>query len=175
MIRKTIFAAAGTLAIAVGAGVVSANWAQPSHADSLQLADATQMAAVKQRQEAMKAVGGNMKVIADFVKESKGTAAEAAAAATKIGEIATAIPDVFKVKATLEEMDAVGKNRSKPEIWSDWDGFLERGKVLEDEAAKMAAVLNSGDASAIQGQFGTFGKQGCGGCHQDYRGPKVDG
>lgn len=175
MIRKTIFAAAGTLAIAVGALVVSGNWAQPSHAENLQLADAAQMAAVKQRQEAMKAVGGNMKVIAEFVKDSKGTAAGAAAAATKIGEIATAIPEVFKVKATLEEMDAVGKNRGKPEIWSDWNGFLARGKVLEDEAAKMAAALNGGDAGAIEGQFGAFGKEGCGGCHKNYRGPKVDG
>ena len=62
------------------------------------------MAAVKQRQEAMKAVGGNMKIIAGFVKESKGTADAAAAAATKIGEIATAIPEVFKVKATKDTL-----------------------------------------------------------------------
>lgn len=175
MIRKTIFAAAGTLAIAVGGLVVSETMVQSSYADSLQLADAAQMAAVKKRQEAMKAVGGNMKIIAGFVKDSKGTADEAAVAATKIGEIATAIPEVFKVEATLDEMDAVGKNRAKANIWSDWDGFIARGKVLEDESAKMAAALKGGDAGAIEAQFGAFGKEGCGGCHKNYRGPKVDG
>lgn len=175
MIRKTIIAAAGTVALAVAGLAVSDHWVPSSHAQSLQLADAAQMAAVKERQEAMKAVGGNMKIIASFVKESKGTADEAAAAAMKVGEIAAAIPQVFKVKATLEEMDAVGKNRGKPNIWSDWDGFLARGKVLEEESAKMAAAIKSGDAAAIQSQFGAFGKEGCGGCHKDYRGPKVDG
>lgn len=175
MIRKTIFAAAGTVTLAIAGLAASEHLVQSSHAESLQLADAAQMAAVKERQEAMKAVGGNMKIIAGFVKESKGSAAEAAAAATKIGEIASAIPQVFKVKATLEEMDAVGKNRSKPNIWSDWDGFLARGKVLEEESAKMAAAINSGDAGAIEAQFGAFGKEGCGGCHKNYRGPKVDG
>lgn len=171
MLRKTIFAAAGSLAIAAGGLLVSDNLVQPAQADG----HGAQVAAVKERQEAMKAVGGNMKIIAEFVKDSKGTAAEASAAASKIGEIATAIPDVFKVEATLEEMDKVGKNRSKPNIWSDWDGFLAKGKVLEEEAAKLAAVLNSGDADAIQAQFANFGREGCGGCHKTYRGPKVDG
>ena len=159
--------------MAAGVVLMSNSVVQTSHASDLQVADAHEMAAMKQRQETMKNVGGNMKIIAEFVKDSKGTAAEASAAAAKIGELATSIPEIFKVKATLEEMDTVGKNRSKPEIWSDWDGFLARGKVLEDEAAKMATVLNSGDASAIQTQFGAFGKEGCGGCHSTYRGPKT--
>ncbi|NIA70892.1 cytochrome c [Pelagibius litoralis] len=171
MLRKTIFAAAGAFAITAGALLVSDNLVRPSHADG----HGAKVAAVKERQEAMKAVGGNMKIIAEFVKDSKGSAAEAAAAARKIGEIATAVPDVFKVEATLEEMDTVGKNRAKPNIWSDWDGFLARGKVLEEESAKMASALDGGDAGAIQTQFGAFGKEGCGGCHETYRGPKVDG
>jgi len=172
MLRKSILAA-GACALAVGAVLMSNSVVPTSHASDLQVADAHEMAAVKQRQQTMKDVGGNMKIIAEFVKDSKGTAAEASAAAAKIGELATSIPEIFKVKATLEEMDAVGKNRSKPEIWSDWDGFLARGKVLEDEAAKMSAVLNSGDAGAIEAQFGAFGKEGCGGCHSTYRGPKT--
>ena len=175
MIRKTVLVAAGTLALAIGGLLSAGSFVSESQASGLQLADAAQMAAVKERQQAMKDVGANMKIIAEFVKASKGTAAGAAAAADKIGEIATAIPAVFKVKATLEEMDAVGKNRSKPEIWSDWDGFLARGKALEEESAKMAAALNGGDAAAIQAQFANFGKEGCGGCHKTYRGPKVDG
>ncbi len=175
MIRKTVLVAAGTLALAVGGLLGSGSFVSESQASGLQLADAAQMTAVKERQQAMKDVGANMKIIAEFVKDSKGTAAEAAAAADKIGEIATAIPAVFKVKATLEEMDAVGKNRGKPEIWSDWNGFLARGKALEDESAKMASALNGGDAAAIQAQFAAFGKEGCGGCHKTYRGPKVDG
>mgnify|MGYP000389198201 CR=1 FL=1 len=163
-------AAALAATIALGAGSL----VQASEGTPLQLASAEQMAAVKERQELMKSIGGNMKTIVDFLKESKGTAAEAQAAAAKIGELAEMIPAAFEVEASLDEMDAVGKNRGKPEIWLNWDGFVEDAETLEDRAGALAAAFEGGDAGAIQAAFGAMGKEGCGGCHEDFRGPKVE-
>jgi cytochrome c556 len=174
MTRSTFLAAAGALALAAGTLLGANTMVQASPGDWLQLADAAQMAAVKERQETMKAIGGNAKIIGDHLKESKGTAAEAEAAAAKIGELAKTIPAVFEVEASLSEMDAVGKNRGKPEIWLNFDGFVEDAKTLEAKSAQLVSAFQGGDPAAIQAAFGDMGKNGCGGCHDDFRGPKVD-
>lgn len=184
MESKSVFKAAGVKAagvLAVAAGVVfgavplvQATQLGTAQGTMVQLADAAQMAAVKERQELMKSIGGNAKTIADFLKESKGTAAEAQAAAAKIGELAKSIPAAFEVDASLSEMDAVGKNRAKPEIWLMWDEFTEHAKTLEEKSAALVGAFKSGDSGAIQTAFGDMGKNGCGGCHEDFRGPKVE-
>jgi cytochrome c556 len=174
MKKFNTIATATALAVAAGTLVAAQSYVHAASDGQLQLADAAQMAAVKERQETMKAIGGNMKILADFVKESKGTAAEAEAAATKINGLAKTIPAIFEVEASLSEMDAVGKNRAKPEIWLNWDGFVEDAKVLEDRSMALAGAIKGGDAAAIQAAFGDMGKNGCGGCHDDFRGPKVE-
>ncbi|MGF1631469.1 MAG: c-type cytochrome [Kiloniellaceae bacterium] len=177
MESKSVFLAAGALAVAavaVGAAPGANSFVQAAETGYVQLADAAQMAAVKERQELMKSIGGNTKTVADFLKESKGTAAEAQAAAAKIGELAMTIPAAFETEATLAEMDAVGKNRGKPEIWMDWDGFTAKAKHLEERSAALVAAFEGGDAADIQAAFGEMGKNGCGGCHEDFRGPQVD-
>src|SRR5690606_20023875 len=115
MKSKCVLAAA---ALALAAGLVFG-------AQTPAEADAAQMAAVKERQQLMKSIGGNAKTITEFLKESKGSKEEAQAAAAKIGELAGQIPAAFEVEASLSEMDAVGKNRGKPEIWMDWEGFTQ--------------------------------------------------
>jgi cytochrome c556 len=174
MKSKSVFTAAGILAVAVGVALGANSLAQAAETGHVQLADAAQMAAVKERQELMKSIGGNAKAVADFLKESKGTAAEAQAAAAKIGELAKTIPVAFETEATLAEMDAVGKNRGKPDIWMNWDGFTAKAENLEEKSAALVAAFEGGDAAAIQAAFGDMGKNGCGGCHDDFRGPKVE-
>lgn len=174
MKSKRVLTVAGVLSVAAGIALGASPLVQASEGEHVQIANAEQMAAVKERQELMKSIGGNAKTIADFLKESKGTAEEAQAAAAKIGELADEIPEAFRVEASLSEMDAVGKNRGKPEIWLDWDGFVERSATLEQKAGALASAFQSGDAGAIQAAFGDMGKNGCGGCHDDFRGPKVD-
>lgn len=154
-------------ALAVAAGIVFG-------AQAPALADAAKMAAVKERQELMKAIGGNAKTITDFLKESKGNKEAAQAAAAEIGELAGQIPDAFKVEASLAEMDAVGKNRGKPEIWTNWDTFTSRAQTLGQRAEALAAAFGGGDSAAIQAAFAAMGKDGCGACHNDFRGPQVD-
>src|SRR3546814_8587104 len=69
---------------------------------------------------------------------------------------------------------AVGKNRGKPEIWLDWEGFVEHAEMLEQKAVALAAAFETDDSSGIQAAFGDMGKNGCGSCHDDFRGPKVE-
>src|SRR3546814_8864500 len=87
----------------------------------------------------MKSIGGNAKAITEYLKASKGTKEEAAAAAAKIGELANEIPEAFKVEASLSEMDAVGKNRGKPEIWLDWEGFVEHRS--EEHTSELQSLM----------------------------------
>ena len=174
MQSKSVFKAAGALAVAAGVALGANSLVLAAGTGQVQLADAAQMAAVKERQELMKSIGGNAKTISDFLKESKGTAAEAEAAAAKIGELAKTIPAAFKTEASLSEMDAVGKNRGKPEIWLMWDEFGEHARTLEAKAMALAGAFKSGDSGAIQAAFGDMGKNGCGGCHDTFRGPKVE-
>jgi cytochrome c556 len=178
MKSKSVLKTAGVLAVTAGIALGANSLAQAADSDQVQqrvqLADAAQMAAVKERQELMKSIGGNAKTITDFLKESKGTAAEAGAAAAKIGELANTIPTAFKVEASLSEMDAVGKNRGKPEIWMNWDGFTQKAETLEQKAQALAAAFQGGDSGAIQTAFGDMGKNACGSCHDDFRGPKVE-
>lgn len=164
MIGKCVLSAAAALAVAAGIVLGAPAPAQ---------ADAAKMAVVKERQELMKAIGGNAKTITEFLKESKGSKEEAQAAAAKIGELAGEIPEAFKVEASLSEMDAVGKNRGKPEIWLNWEGFTEHAETLQQKAEALASSFG-GDMAAVQAAFGDMGKNGCGGCHDDFRGPKVE-
>lgn len=174
MKRSTVLAAAGGAVLAAAVGLGASSMVQASENARLQLADAAQMAAVKERQELMKSIGGNMKTIVGFLKDSKGTAAEAQAAAAKIGELAETIPGAFETEASLSEMAAVGKNRAKPEIWLDWNGFVEKAETLQDKSVTLAAAFEGGDSGTIQSAMGDMGKNGCGACHEDFRGPKVE-
>jgi cytochrome c556 len=170
-----IFAAASlALAGAVTLGAVTLGQSASAEPGAVQLADAAKMAAVKERQELMKSVGGNMRTVTEFLKESKGTMAEAEAAAASIGELAGRIPAAFETEATLDEMDAVGKNRGKPEIWMNWDGFVEKAGTLEERSGALVVAFQGGDRAAIDAAFAAMGRDGCGGCHDDFRGPQVD-
>jgi cytochrome c556 len=174
MKRSTLLAAAGAAAVAATVAFGATPLVQASEGARVQLASAEQMAAVKERQKLMKAIGANMKQIVDFLKEKKGTAEEAQQAAVKIVALSDRIPEAFKVEASLDEMDAVGKNRGKPEIWLAWDDFTADAKNLNEKAKGLVVAFQSGEAQKVQAAFGDMGKNGCGACHEDFRGPKVE-
>ena len=68
-------------------------------------------------------------------------------------------------------MDEIKQPRTgaKPEIWLDWEGFEKAAKTLEAEAVKLMEVAADGDKAAIAAQLGAMGKNGCGGCHRQFR------
>jgi len=124
-------------------------------------------AIVKERQETMKQLGGHMKAINEFVESGAGNAEDVASRAASIREIAGKIPTLFPQGTSLN--DGVGKTGAKPEIWSDWTGFQAAATKMGEEAGKLAEIAAAGDHDAIGAQFGSLGKNGCGGCHQTFR------
>ena len=129
-------------------------------------------AAIKARQEAMKANSKDMKIIQAFVKDGKGSAADVAKAATEIAEASKKIPSLFpKGSGRGEFPDKV--TRALPAIWKDWAGFEKAANTTVSEAQKLASVAKDGDKDAIAKQVAALSKNGCGGCHNTYRGEKA--
>ena len=124
----------------------------------------------EKRSEAMKSLGRSMRTLKGFV-EGRGTAEEAAAAATVIADAAPTIPSLFPAGTG---MAALPDSESKENIWEDWDEFVASTERLEEKAAALLAVLGSGDSDRIGAAFGDLGKNGCGGCHSKFR-EKRDG
>jgi cytochrome c556 len=121
---------------------------------------------IKQRQDAMKAVGGGIKVL---VGTAKGEMAFDAAAIQKAA---------MTIKVNLERAqklfpegtgeDAGMENRAKPEIWLDEEGFASSFKKGIAAAENMAKV---GDKAALMPALGQLGGA-CKGCHEKFRAPK---
>jgi cytochrome c556 len=61
------------------------------------------------------------------------------------------------------------KSAALPAIWEKWGDFEKAAQRFQEESAKFAEVAKGGDMTAIAQQLGALGKQGCGGCHQDFR------
>lgn len=58
--------------------------------------------------------------------------------------------------------------RAKPEIWSHRSDFDAKMEKMTGEAAKMPAVVRSGDMAAFKKQVADLGAA-CKACHDDYR------
>ncbi len=116
----------------------------------------------EERSKLMKGMGGAMRTLKGFV-EGRNSAEEASAAADVIAAAAPKIPDVFPPGTG---MGADPKSESKDVIWEKWDEFTAASTLLGDKAAALKTALASGDASAA---FGDLGKNGCGGCHRQFR------
>ena len=173
MLRKSILAA-GVCAVAAGALLMSNSVVQTSHASDLLVADAHEMAAVKQRQQTMKDVGGNMKIIAEFVKASKGTAARSLGGGGQdLANWPRRSPRSSRSRRRLRKWILsvrTGQNRKSGPTGT---ASSSAARCWRMRPRRWLLWLNSGDAGTIQAQFATFGKEGCGGCHTTYRGPET--
>lgn len=59
----------------------------------------------------------------------------------------------------------VADSKAKPSVWEDSEGFHEAAKKMQGMAAEIAAAdydINSFDARS-------FGREGCGGCHKNFK------
>ncbi|MCR9256897.1 MAG: cytochrome c [Alphaproteobacteria bacterium] len=98
-----------------------------------------------------------------------GDAKTVAAHAAALKGLAPHIPTMFPEGTSLE----VVENRAKPEIWADWDKFVEAAEVMETRAGELEQIAKDGaEAPALVAAFATLGKEGCGGCHKPFRAPK---
>ena len=137
-------------------------------------ARAAEMPIIEKRIDTMKKVVlKNFKVVKEFVKDGKGSAADVAKAADALVAVAPKIPGLFPKGTGRPDVDAK-TTRALPKIWEDWAGFEAAAKALGAEAAKLSMVAAKGGKDAIAAQFGATGKKGCGGCHKPFRGKKVE-
>jgi cytochrome c556 len=124
-------------------------------------------AVIAQRQEAMKGMGGQMKIINAYVEKGEGDPAAVAAAAMQIQETSGKIPSLFPAGTSMEEQP--DKNEAKSAIWENWAAFEAAAAKLGDLAGATAAAAEGGDKQAITDSFTALGKDGCGGCHSQFR------
>ena len=122
---------------------------------------------VKERMDAMKAVAGATKTIAQMIKgETEFDTASAAAAAAIIEGHARKMPELFPENSTDHPSEAL------PAIWLDWDEFTEIADRLADGAAELgSAATSADDASALRAPFGIAAAT-CSACHEKFRLPQ---
>jgi cytochrome c556 len=112
------------------------------------------------RHELMEEIGKNAKAIGEAGKAGKPQ--DAVEPATKIQEAAKKIPDLFPKGSTHPE------SRAKPEIWDNWERFVELAKGLETTAGDVAtAAKTGGDLGAAAGPLFL----NCKTCHEAFRKP----
>ena len=151
-----------TLALVIAAVAVSA---MPSSVDA-------QMAgkAIEARRALMKSNGKNIKVIVGLVKKGMGTAADAAKSARMIASNLAQLPNHYP-KGTAQGSGA-GNTRAKAEIWTEWARFTGGAAKGNELALKLAMAADTGNKGAMGKALGALSKNGCGGCHKAFRGPK---
>lgn len=123
---------------------------------------------IAKRRSAMRAVGGNMKRIAGYLKANKGTPKDVAKSAMTISNIAKAVPGLFPAGTGMARYPGV--TGAKPVIFSDSAGFKKAAMMMASAAANLAKVASAPNAGKkeIGMAFGAVGKS-CGSCHKVYR------
>ncbi len=149
--RGSVFAVA--FAAVLGVGMV-ASAQQGSPAD-----------VIAARQQAMKALGGDMKAVGDGAKAGSLTKADATARAAKIGEVANQMGSWFPAGTGP---DSGVKTAALPAIWEKPADYKTAIGEFQAAAAKLVAAAETGDNAAIQAAHGDVGKS-CGGCHRPFR------
>jgi len=122
---------------------------------------------IQYRQKVMTSNGANLGAIGDILKNKLPYQSHILVHAQEIQRMSTLIPDAFKKDI------AAGKTDAKPEIWKEWDKFVEAADAMGREAAELATVAQGGNMEAIGAQVKKLG-DACGNCHKPYRKPKEE-
>lgn len=126
------------------------------------------LAAIKARQDFMKAQGADAKAITDYTK-GDADQAKAEAAANDLVARQPKIEALF-VPGT-SATDFPGKTYAKPEIWTEKDKVAAIRTALGTAEEKLAADVKAGNKQQVSDDLTTMGKTGCGACHGAYRLP----
>lgn len=121
---------------------------------------------VKNREALMKGQAKDLGSVKAYT-DGKGDLAQAETGAANLTQSTKKIPDVFPPGSGGTNSD--GKYSTKPDIWSDWNKFLDVQKAATAKADALLVAVKSGDKAAIQTAFGDLGKNGCGACHETFR------
>jgi cytochrome c556 len=123
-------------------------------------------AIVKHRQAVMKGHSADLKAVKAWLegKASQQTAEEKADALAL--SIKNELPKLFPLGTGAAEVPA---SHSKPTIWSEPQRFAAALHTAAVDADALAAAVKSGNKQQAGMAFGTLGKDGCGGCHRDFK------
>lgn len=80
-----------------------------------------------------------------------------------IQKLAGSIPDMFPEGSTHQ------KSKAKKDIWRNFEDFTAKARNLERLAGEFVRAARAGDEAAMTAAFRKMGKEGCSGCHEDYR------
>jgi cytochrome c556 len=122
---------------------------------------------IKDRQALMKEQGADMGSVKAYL-DDKADQAKATAGATDLVETMQKLPDLFP--PGTEGPNPEGKYAPKPEVWSDWKGFIAVRDTGVATSQALLAAVKEGDKAKIQTAFADVGKNACGACHEKYRG-----
>lgn len=129
-------------------------------------------AIIRDRQQAMKTLGGQLRTINAFAKGESQDQAAALAAIDTVLTIAGSMAMKFPAGTDMNSVQDP-KTGAKPEIWAEPDKFAAAILVLNTEAAAMKTAIAAQDPTAMQAAAGNLGKTGCGTCHSQFR-AKID-
>ena len=123
-------------------------------------------AAVKARQDFMKAQAADTKAIGDYAK-GMASKEDAQKAIADLQARAPRIPALFVPGTSMADMPGV--SYAKPAAFTDTDKLkmiVANLKTIEDKAAE---TIKTGTPEQAGAALGEIGKNGCGGCHSEYR------
>jgi cytochrome c556 len=121
---------------------------------------------LKDRQATMKQQGKDIGAVKAYL-DGKGDLAQAKTGATNLTQTTKKIPELFP--PGTGGPNPTGDYVAKPDIWTDWNKFLDVQKAAASKADALLVALNSGDKTAIETAFNDLGKNGCGACHTTFR------
>jgi cytochrome c556 len=123
-------------------------------------------AVLKSRQATMKEQGSDMQNVKAYL-DGKGDLAKAKESAANLTQTTQKIPSLFP--PGTGGPNPTGDYVAKPDIWRDWDKFLDAQKSAASKANALVVALNGGEKATIDAAYGDLGKNGCGGCHTTFR------
>lgn len=121
---------------------------------------------IVQRQALMKLQPANLGAIKAAIDSKDAKRMTDAAKQAEALEFAAKVIPTFFPKGSDGK---AGKTNALDKVWADPAGFKKAADGMGGLAKSLGEALKSGDAGKAMAAFGVLGKEGCGGCHGDYR------
>lgn len=119
---------------------------------------------VKERMEAMKALGASGKALAAMARNEAPFDPDAAATHAEVmaGHGGDSMTALFPEGSLKDPSEAL------PVIWDEWDRFAALADSLQDSAAALKSAAQTGDIDVFRPAFARVAGT-CGACHEDFR------
>ncbi|MCB1885846.1 MAG: cytochrome c [Geminicoccaceae bacterium] len=115
------------------------------------------------RQSVMDSFGADSKALKTLLIDGEGPVDLAPLHVQYMIDMAPHIPDLFP-----EGGDNKGSH-ALPAVWKDREGFKQAADNFKTKAEALLAATEGGDKKEMAMAYAALGKEGCGGCHNDYR------